>query len=479
MTTATADQEKTGTKLSQLEQLRKFTVVDADTGDFQSIKEFKPRDATTNPSLIYAATQKEQYFHLLDEVLAERKNSGLSGAAQIEDVIDHLLVKFGCEILDIVPGRVSTETDARLSFDTEGSINKGRQLIKLYEEKGIDRQRVLIKIASTWEGIKAGEVLEKEGINCNLTLMFSLPQAVLCAEAGIELISPFVGRIYDWFKATNKKEYTGADDPGVQSVKEIYSYYKKFGHKTEVMGASFRNIGQILELAGCDLLTISPDLLDKLSDSYEPVERKLDPGEAKKANVERLELDEKKFRYLFNENAMATEKTSEGIRKFAADIVKLEKFIASKLGLPVFLRYLSSQSQKNEKKIQRKRERKNRVFNVVLVEPEIPPNTGNIGRLCLATGSTLHLVKPLGFSIDDRELKRAGLDYWKEVDVQLWDSFEHLWSAKKSTDRFFFLTTKSRRAYYDVSFRAGDFLVFGRETRGLPESLLAAHSEEL
>ena len=331
MTTATIEKDKAETKLSQLEQLRKFTVVVADTGDFQSIKEFKPRDATTNPSLIYAATQKEQYFHLLDEVLADRKNSGFSGAAQIEDVIDHLLVKFGCEILKIVPGRVSTETDARLSFDTEGSINKGRQLIKLYEEKGIDRQRVLIKIASTYEGIKAGEVLEKEGINCNLTLMFSLPQAVLCAEAGIELISPFVGRIYDWYKAANKKEYTGAEDPGVQSVQEIYTYYKKFGYKTEVMGASFRNVGQILELAGCDLLTISPDLLEKLSESDGPVERKLDPEKAKSANIERLEMDEKKFRYLFNDNAMATEKTSEGIRKFAADIVKLEKFVASKL----------------------------------------------------------------------------------------------------------------------------------------------------
>jgi transaldolase len=330
MTTATAEQEKTGTKLSQLEQLRKFTVIVADTGDFQTIKEFKPRDATTNPSLVYAATQKEEYFHLLDEVLADRKNSGLSGAQQIEDIIDHLLVKFGCEILEIVPGRVSTETDARLSFDTEGSINKGRQLIKLYEEKGIDRQRVLIKIASTWEGIKAAEVLEKENINCNLTLMFSLPQAVLCAEGGIELISPFVGRIYDWYKAANKKDYSGADDPGVQSVQEIYTYYKKFGYKTEVMGASFRNTGQIVELAGCDLLTISPELLDKLSDSNEPVERKLDPEKAKRANIERLELDEKKFRYLLNDNAMAYEKTGEGIRKFAADIVKLEKFVASK-----------------------------------------------------------------------------------------------------------------------------------------------------
>ena len=207
---------------------------------------------------------------------------GLSGAAQIEDVIDHLLVKFGCEILEIVPGRVSTETDARLSFDTEGSINKGRHLIKLYEEKGIDRQRVLIKIASTWEGIKAGEVLEKEGINCNLTLMFSLPQAVLCAEAGIELISPFVGRIYDWFKAANKREYTGAEDPGVQSVQEIYTYYKKFGYKTEVMGASFRNMGQILELAGCDLLTISPDLLEKLAASSRAGGAQTRPGKGEK-----------------------------------------------------------------------------------------------------------------------------------------------------------------------------------------------------
>src|SRR5437764_2579506 len=332
MTTATAEQEKTGTKLSQLEQMKKFTVVVGDTGYFQSIKEFKRRDATTNPSLIYAATQKEQYFHLLDEVLAERKNSGLSGAAQIEDVIYQLLVKFGCEILEIVPGRVSTETDARLSFDVEGSINKGRQLIKLYEEKGIDRRRVLIKIASTWEGIKAGEVLEKEGINCNLTLMFSLPQAVRCAESGIELISPFVGRIYDWYKAANKRDYAGAEDPGVQSVQEIFTYYKKFGHKTEVMGASFRNVSQILELAGCDLLPISPDLLEKLSESDVSVARKLDPEKAKGANIQRLERDEKKFRYLFNDNAMATEKTSEGIRKFSADIVKLEKFVAGKLG---------------------------------------------------------------------------------------------------------------------------------------------------
>ncbi|HMJ06864.1 MAG TPA: transaldolase [Chthoniobacterales bacterium] len=332
MSTATVSEENAETQLSQLEQLRKFTVVVADTGDFESIKEFKPRDATTNPSLIYSATQKEKYFHLLDRVLADRKSSGLSGTAQIEDVIDHLLVQFGCEILKIVPGRVSTETDARLSFDTEGSINKGRQLIKLYEEQKIPRERVLIKIASTWEGIAAAEVLEREGINCNLTLLFSLTQAARCAEAGIELISPFVGRIYDWFKAANKREYAGAEDPGVQSVQQVFTYYKKFGYKTEVMGASFRNIGQILELAGCDLLTISPELLEKLSASHEPMERKLDPAKAKAMDLEKVATDEKSFRYALNDDAMATEKTAEGIRKFAADIVKLEKFIATKLG---------------------------------------------------------------------------------------------------------------------------------------------------
>ena len=331
MTTATAEQEKTGTKLSQLEQLKKFTVVVADTGDFQTIKEFQPRDATTNPSLIYAATQKEQYFQLLNDVLAERKNSGLSGAAQIEDIIDHLLIKFGCEILKIVPGRVSTETDARLSFDTEGSINKGRQLIKLYEEKGIERERILIKIASTWEGLLAAEQLQKEGIRCNLTLMFSLVQAVRAAEAKVQLISPFVGRIYDWFKKEMKRDYSGPEDPGVQSVTEIYSYYKRFGITTEVMGASFRNTGQIRELAGCDCLTISPELMKELSDSTDPIERKLDPEKAKSGKIDKLQLDEKTFRYGLNDNPMAYEKTGEGIRKFAADIVKLEKFVASKL----------------------------------------------------------------------------------------------------------------------------------------------------
>ena len=332
MSTAILEKNKeAGSQLSQLDQLKKYTKVVADTGDFESIKDFKPQDATTNPSLIYAATQKENYNHLLDEVLTDRKNSGLSGEAQIEDIIEHLLVKFGSEILKIVPGRVSTETDARYSFDTEGSIAKGRQLIKLYKEQGIERDRVLIKIASTWEGINAAEQLQKEGIKCNLTLLFSLPQAVRCAEAKVQLISPFVGRIYDWFKAANKRDYVGAEDPGVTSVGEIYTYYKKFGYETEVMGASFRNVGEIIELAGCDLLTISPDLMAKLSESHEPVERKLIPEKAKQADVKRLEMDEKKFRYLVNDDAMATEKTAEGIRKFAADIVKLEKFVGSKI----------------------------------------------------------------------------------------------------------------------------------------------------
>jgi transaldolase len=329
MSTAVADEKKT--KTNQLEQLKRFTKVVADTADFESIKDFKPEDATTNPSLVYAATQKQQYGHLLDEVLADRKKSGLSGQAQVEDICDHLLVQFGTDILEIVPGRVSTETDARLSFDVEGSINKARQLIKLYEERKIPRERVLIKIASTWEGLNAAEQLQKEGIKCNLTLMFSLPQAIRAAEAKVQLISPFVGRIYDWYKKENKRDYTGPEDPGVQSVQEIYSYYKKFGHKTEVMGASFRNVGQIRELAGCDCLTISPELMKELAESQEPLDRKLDPEKAKAAKIDKLELDEKKFRWLLNENAMAYEKTGEGIRKFAVDVVKLEKFVASKI----------------------------------------------------------------------------------------------------------------------------------------------------
>ncbi|CAN5466819.1 transaldolase [soil metagenome] len=330
-TTAVAAQE-TKTESNQLEQLKKFTKVVADTGDFETIREFKPQDATTNPSLIFAASQQEQYGYLLDEVLEARKNSGLTGAAQVGNTIDHLLVSYGAQILQIVPGRVSTETDARLSFDVEGTIAKARQLIQLYADKGVDRERVLIKIASTWEGITAAEQLQKEGIKCNMTLLFSLVQAVRCAEAKVQLISPFVGRIYDWFKASNKRDYTGAEDPGVQSVQEIYTYYKKFGYPVEVMGASFRNVSQIIELAGCDLLTISPELMAKLAETHEPIERKLSPEKAEDADVERLELDEKKFRYLLNDDAMATEKTAEGIRKFAADIVKLEKYVAAKLG---------------------------------------------------------------------------------------------------------------------------------------------------
>ncbi len=331
MSTAVAEDKKAETKPSQLDQLKQFTKVVADTGNFETIKDFKPQDATTNPSLIFAATQKDEYGHLLEEVIANRKSSGLNGPEQIEDIIDHLLVAYGAEILKIVPGRVSTETDARLSFDTKGSIEKARHLIELYEKRGVDRKRVLIKIASTWEGIAAAEQLQKESISCNLTLLFSLAQAARCAEAKVQLISPFVGRIYDWFKAAKKRDYTGAEDPGVQSVQEIYTYYKKYDYPTEVMGASFRNVGQILELAGCDLLTISPELLGELAESHQPIERKLDPAKAKSKDVPRLQLDEKTFRYLLNDDAMTTEKTAEGIRKFAADIVKLEKFVAEKL----------------------------------------------------------------------------------------------------------------------------------------------------
>lgn len=318
------------TQPSQLDQLKKFTTVVADTGDFESMREFQPQDATTNPSLILQAATKPAYAYILDKVLAERKGSGLSGAAQVEDVIDHLLVAFGMEILKIVPGRVSTETDARLSFDTAGTIDKGRQLIALYEAQGISRDRILIKIASTWEGSGPPRCWKRKASTATSRSFFAR-QAVACAEAGAQLVSPFVGRIYDWFKAAMKRDYTGAEDPGVQSVTTIFNYYKKFGHGTEVMGASFRNVSQIVELAGCDLLTISPDLLAKLAASDEPLTRKLDAAAAQAANVPRLEINEKAFRYLLNDDAMATEKTAEGIRKFAADIVKLEQFIAGKL----------------------------------------------------------------------------------------------------------------------------------------------------
>ena len=307
--------------MNQLEQLKQFTTVVADTGDFQSIERYSPQDSTTNPSLILRAVQKNTYHALLEKTVRDNRN--LSTGA----IMDRLLVAFGVEILKIVPGRVSTETDARLSFDTEGSIKKGRELMALYNEAGIPNDRVLIKIVSTWEGIRAAEILQKEGIRCNMTLMFSMPQAVACAEANVQLISPFVGRIYDWYKKQTGHEYTGENDPGVQSVKRIYNYYRKFGYPTEVMGASFRNTSQIVELAGCDLLTISPELLQKLSDSDAPVTRKLSLEKAKQDPVEKVTCDEKNFRLALNNDAMATEKLSEGIRLFCADTIKLEKMI--------------------------------------------------------------------------------------------------------------------------------------------------------
>ena len=307
--------------MNQLEQLKQFTKVVADTGDFQSIKQYTPLDATTNPSLILKAVQKPEYRPLLDKAVQD--NPGLS----IDEVVDRLLIAFGTEILKFVPGRVSTEIDAALSFDTEATVAKGRELIALYQAAGVSRERVLIKIASTWEGIRASEILEKEGIRTNMTLLFSLCQAIACAEAGSQLISPFVGRIYDWYKKSTGQEYTGADDPGVQSVKRIYDYYRKFGYKTEVMGASFRNTSQILELAGCDLLTISPDLLQKLADTEGAVGRKLN-ADAASVDVEKLSVDEKTFRFMLNEDAMATEKLAEGIRAFCVDSAKLKQMIA-------------------------------------------------------------------------------------------------------------------------------------------------------
>lgn len=317
--------------MNQLNQLKQWTTVVADTGDFQSMAEFKPQDATTNPSLILKASQDAKYKHLVQQAVDELKDSGGDESALVESIIDRVLILFGNEILKVVPGRVSTETDARLSFDTEGTIAKARTLIDLYEKSGTDRSRILIKIASTWEGIKAAEVLQKEKINCNLTLMFSLAQAIACAEADIKLVSPFVGRIYDWFKKTEGRDYAGAEDPGVQSVTEIYNYYKKFGYETEVMGASFRNVGQITELAGCDLLTISPGLLDELQNCEDPIEKKLDASSAQGMDIGKINCDEKTFRWMMNEDAMATEKTAEGIRKFSVDIVKLEDLIKDML----------------------------------------------------------------------------------------------------------------------------------------------------
>ena len=304
--------------MNQLDQLKQFTKVVADTGDFEAMRVYAPQDATTNPSLILKAVQKDEYRPLMEKTA--RDHAGRPHA----EIVDRLLVAFGTEILKIVPGRVSTETDARLSFNTAGTIEKGRALIALYEAAGIQRERILIKIASTWEGIRAAEVLQSEDIACNMTLLFSLPQAVACANAGAQLISPFVGRIYDWYKKAEGIDYVGSDDPGVQSVKTIYNYYRKFGHNTEIMGASFRNVSQITELAGCDLLTISPELMAKLTVSEETLVRKLTPEMAQAADIKQLSIDEITFRSMVNDDAMATEKLAEGIRLFCADAVKLD-----------------------------------------------------------------------------------------------------------------------------------------------------------
>ncbi len=318
--------------MNLLDQLRKMTVVVADTGDFESIAQYQPRDATTNPSLIYKAAQMPHYKKLLEEAIASAQSESGDQSSQVEAVVDRLFVAFGKEILRIIPGRVSTEVDARLSFDTEASIRKAHRLISLYEAAGTDRQRILIKVASTWEGIRAAERLENEGIHCNLTLLFSFPQAVACAEAGVTLVSPFVGRIHDWYlKDRGVKEIPASEDPGVHSVTQIYNYFKKFDYKTEVMGASFRNIGEITELAGCDLLTISPELLGELQQKEGTLVRKLAAETARAQKLEKIHLDEKTFRWMLNEDAMATEKLADGIRRFNADLGKLKEYIARSL----------------------------------------------------------------------------------------------------------------------------------------------------
>jgi transaldolase len=314
-----------------LEELKKVTVVVADTGDIDSIAKYKPTDATTNPSLIYKAAQQEEYSHLIKAAVDYAHATDKTEEEKNRLIIDKITVNFGAEILKIIPGRVSTEVDARLSFNTEASIEKARTLIKLYDEMGVSKDRILIKLAATWEGIRAAEVLEAEGIHCNMTLIFSLVQAVACAEAKATLVSPFVGRIFDWYKKSEGVEgYPANKDPGVLSVTAIYNYYKKFNYKTEVMGASFRNAGEILELAGSDLLTISPDLLEELQSTPGPVTRKLDPQIAQNMNISRIGHDGNTFRWLFNEEPMAVEKLSEGIRNFAKDTVKMENYIQEK-----------------------------------------------------------------------------------------------------------------------------------------------------
>jgi len=314
---------------NSLEQLKKFTTVVADTGDFEAMKRSKPQDATTNPSLVYTASQLPQYKHLVDEAINYGKSKGETLEKQIEIAIDKVMVNFGVEILKIVPGRVSTEIDARYAFDTEANIRKAREIIQLYHDAGISKDRILIKVASTWEGIQAAKVLEKEGIHCNLTLLFSLIQAAACAEVGVTLISPFAGRITDFYKAKEGKTYAAPEDPGVVSVKNIFNYYKHHGYKTVVMGASFRTKEQVLELAGCDLLTVSPQLLDELQNYNIEITRKLDPSKA--TPVPKLDTSEKNFRWLMNEDEMAESKLSYGIRRFAADLRKLEVEIKKRL----------------------------------------------------------------------------------------------------------------------------------------------------
>lgn len=308
-----------------LKQLKTMTTVVSDTGDIDSIKKYHPTDATTNPSLILAAVQKPQYRHLVDKAI-KYSQTAKSEEERTTLLIDYLFVLFGLEILKIIPGRISTEVDANLSFDVQGSIDKAHLFMKMYEEAGVPRERILIKLASTWEGTRAAAQLEKEGIHCNMTLLFSLPQAIACADVKATLISPFVGRILDWYKKNSPGvEFTAENDPGVKSVTEIYDYFKKFDYKTQVMGASFRNKEEIIELAGCDLLTISPQLLEELHQQEGTLVRKLDPQLSRKKNIERLTLDEKAFRLMLNNDAMATEKLAEGIRKFAEDSAKLKQ----------------------------------------------------------------------------------------------------------------------------------------------------------
>jgi transaldolase len=318
--------------MNLLESLKRWTTVVADTGDFEAIAEHKPQDATTNPSLIYQAAQKPQYQHLVDEALDFAVHTAGSPAERSVAFMDKLFVTFGCEILRIVPGRVSAEVDAGLSFDTEGTLAKARKLIGMYQQAGVGRERILIKIASTWEGIRAAEELEREGIHCNLTLLFSFAQAVACAEAGVTLISPFVGRIYDWYRKEHGVTDLPADeDPGVASVTRIYDYFKKFDYRTQVMGASFRKVDQIVRLAGCDLLTISPDLLERMENTDGSVPRRLSVEAAKASDAQKIHLDEKTFRWMHNEDAMATEKLAEGIRKFYADARKLEQYAQARV----------------------------------------------------------------------------------------------------------------------------------------------------